>query len=127
MHTDEHGSELNQVTERVIGCAFAVLNSLGCGFLERVYENALVVELREVGLEVQQQRPYDVVYKGQIVGQYIADLVVEGKVLVELKAVQGLNDVHMAQCLNYLKASGLKVCLLMNFSRPKLELKRVVN
>ena len=127
MHTDEHGSDLNAITERIIGCAFAVLNTLGCGFLEKVYENALVFELRQIGLSVAQQRPFDVVYKEQVVGQYVADVLVEDSVLVELKAVQALNDVHMAQCLNYLKASGLKVCLLLNFAKPKLEIKRISN
>ena len=127
MHTDEHGSDLNAITERIIGCAFTVLNTLGCGFLEKVYENALVFELRQIGLSVAQQRPFDVVYKEQVVGQYVADVLVEDSVLVELKAVQALNDVHMAQCLNYLKASGLKVCLLLNFAKPKLEIKRISN
>ena len=127
MHTDEHRLDLNAITERVIGCAFSVLNTLGCGFLEKVYENALLYEMRQTGLKVTQQKPFDVVYKGQVVGQYVADLLVEDCVLAELKAVQALNDVHMAQCLNYLKASGLKLCLLLNFAKPKLEIKRVSN
>jgi GxxExxY protein len=125
MHTDEH--RLNSITERVIGCAFAVLNGLGCGFLEKVYESALLIELQHAGLNVAQQVPFDVMYRGQVVGQYCADLVVEGSVLVELKAVSALTDVHTAQCLNYLKASNLKLCLLLNFARPKLEIKRIAN
>jgi len=116
----------SEITERILKCAFAVLNAHGHGFSEKVYENSLVIEMREAGLAVEQQVRYEVTYKGQTVGHYIADLVVAGKVLVELKAALGLDDVHVGQCLNYLKASGLKVCLLLNFARPKLEIRRIV-
>jgi len=127
MHTDEHGLRLNDITERVIGCAFTVLNAPGCEFLEKVYENALLFELRQAGLAVSQQVPFDVVYRGQVVGQYCADLVVEGCVLLELKAVSGFNEILLAQALNYLKASKLKLCLLLNFAKAKLEIKRIAN
>jgi GxxExxY protein len=126
MNTDEHRRDLDQTTEKVIGCAFTVSNKLGCGFLEKVYENALILELRKAGLDVQQQKAIQVSYDGVVVGEFVADLLVEGSVLVELKAVQVLDDVHTAQCLNYLKATGLKVCLLLNFGKPKLQIKRVV-
>ena len=123
MDTDEHG--LNSITEKVIGCAYRVANGLGCGFLERPYENAMAHELRKLGLSFQQQAPLVIRYDGVVVGDYIADLVVEGCVLVELKAAKGLDDVHTAQCLNYLKATGLKVCLLINFGTPRIQIKRL--
>ena len=118
--------EMSQLTERVIRCAFAVSNTLGCGFLEKVYGNALAHELRKAGLNVQQQWPIKVHYDGQVVGDYVADLLVEGRVLLELKAAKELDEVHMAQCLNYLKATGLRLCLLLNFAKPRVEVRRVV-
>ena len=125
MNADAHG--LDRVTEKIIGCAYNVANTLGAGFLEKVYENALRIELRKEGLHVQQQHPVNVTYDGEIVGEYFADLVVENAVVVELKAVSGLDEIHMAQCLNYLKATDFKVCLLINFGKPKVEIKRIVN
>ena len=125
MNTDEHG--LDELTERIIGCAFKVSNALGCGFLEKVYENAIATELRRSGLNVEQQASVTVRYEGEVVGDYCADLIVENRVIVELKAVKALDNVHMAQCLNYLKATGLKVCLLLNFGRPKIQVKRIMN
>ncbi len=122
-----NADELNSLTEQIIGCAYVVSNGLGCGFLEKVYENALDHELRKAGLEVQRQFPIQVRYDGEVVGEYTADLLVEGDVLVELKAVKDFDDVHMAQCLNYLKATGLKLCLLLNFGKPRVDVKRVVN
>ncbi len=128
MNTDERRCELSldQLTERVIGCAYAVGNALGCGFLEKVYENALALELRKAGLKAEQQRAIKVRYRGAIVGDYAADILVNGSVLVELKAADALGDVHTAQCLNYLKATGLQVCLLINFGKPKVQVKRLV-
>ena len=113
------------LTERIIGCAFKVANTLGHGFLEKVYENALAHELRKAGLAVTQQHGLEVYYDGALVGEFQVDLVVEGTVLVELKAVAGLQEVHVAQCLNYLRASGKPVCLLLNFGRS-LEVRRLV-
>ena len=118
--------EINQITERIIGRAFTVSSTLGVGFLEKVYENALAHELRKAGLRVSQQHPTRVYYDGIVVGNYIADLVVEDRVVVELKAVKELTDIHMAQCLNYLKATGLKICLLLNFGQPRVEIKRII-
>jgi GxxExxY protein len=117
--------ELNAITERIIGCAFKVSSALGPGFLEKVYENALTHELRKCGLKVEQQKRFRVFYDGVEVGYYDADLVVEEKIIVETKAVRALDDVHMAQCLNYLKATGLSLGLLLNFATPKLGIKRV--
>ena len=123
---DAHASVLNRWSEQIIGCALAVSNTLGSGFLERVYENALAHELRKAGLAVAQQYGIVVTYDGIVVGDYTADLLVEDAVLVELKAARGLDDIHRAQCLNYLKATGLRLCLLFNFSKPRLEIKRIV-
>lgn len=115
------------ITDKIIGCAFTVANTLGSGFLEKVYENALAHELRKLGLEVKQQSGVNVYYDGIVAGEYVADLLVENEILVELKAVRVLDNVHMAQCMNYLKATGLKVSLLINFGTPRIEVKRVVN
>jgi GxxExxY protein len=97
------------------------------GFLEKVYENALVVKLRMAGLSVAQQRGVKVQYKGVVVGEYIADLLVEDTLLVELNAAKALDDVHRMQCTNYLKAAHLPLALLLNFGKPRLEIKRVAN
>jgi GxxExxY protein len=125
MNTDDDGG-LTRLSERIIGCAFTVANTLGSGFLEKVYENALAYELRKSGLVIEQQHDLVVRYDGVIVGEYVADLFVEDTVLVELKAVRELDDVHRAQCLNYLKAAGLRLCLLINFGKPRLQVKRLM-
>ncbi|MBF2005889.1 MAG: GxxExxY protein [Chlorogloeopsis fritschii C42_A2020_084] len=122
MDTDE----LNRITQKVIGCAYTVSNVLGAGFLEKVYENALAHELRKAGFQVKQQYKIQVRYDGIVVGEYFVDLLVEECVLVELKAVRALDDGNFAQCLSYLKASQLRVCLLMNFGNPKVEIKRMM-
>lgn len=114
------------LTSRIIGCAYRVANELGSGFLEKVYENALAHELRKAGLGVVQQHCIEVHYDGVKVGDYVADLLVEGQILIELKACKDLDEIHLAQCLNYLKATGLKVCLLMNFGRPKIQIRRLM-
>lgn len=118
--------KLNEISEAIIGCAYRVANGLGCGFLEKVYENAMRIELQRAGLAVVQQQPIPVMWHGELVGDYYADLLVEGCVIVELKAVKTLDEIHMAQCLNYLKATGLRLCLLINFAKPQRELKRIV-
>ena len=122
MHTDD--AETNLASERVIGGAFRVINALGVGFVEKVNENALAHELRNDGLAVVQQRGIVVRYDGVVVGECAVDLPVEGKVMVELKVARALTAVHAAQCINYLKASGLRVCLLINFARPRREIRR---
>jgi GxxExxY protein len=119
--------ELNRITERIIGCAYKVSNELGCGFVEKVYENSLAVELAADGLKFQQQFPIKVFYRGTLVGEYVADILVEDVILVELKAVKSLSEAHGAQCINYLRATGLKVALLLNFGNPKVEIKRFAN
>jgi len=130
MNADERRLEedrMNRLTETMIRCAFTVSNTLGCGFLEKVYENALAHELRKAGLKVEQQHGIAVYYDGVIVGEYAPDLLVDGVLLVELKAVKEVDHVHMAQCLNYLKATGLRLCLLMNFAKPRVDIRRVAN
>jgi GxxExxY protein len=122
----ERRERINQVTEVIIGCAYRVANTLGHGFLEKVYENALAHEIRKAGLRVQQQQSIHVRYDSVVVGDYIADLLVEETVIVELKAVQSLDDSARAQCVNYLKATGHEVCLLINFGQPRVEVKRII-
>jgi GxxExxY protein len=117
---------LNALSEQIIRCAFVVSNTLGSGFLEKVYENALAHELRKTGLAVAQQRGIVVTYDGIVVGEYAVDLLVEEAVLVELKAVKAFDDIHQAQCLNYLRASGRHLCLLLNFGKPRLDIRRIV-
>jgi GxxExxY protein len=114
------------LTERVLGAVFEVANTLGAGFLEKVYERALLKELTDQGLHAASQVPFSVLYKGHNVGDYLADLVVESTLLVELKCVDALTGQHIAQCLNYLKASSLTRCLLVNFQKPKVEWKRLI-
>jgi len=114
------------LSEKLMGCALAVQRGLGCGFLEKVYENALVHECMKAGMAVSAQHPIRVIYDGMVVGEFAANLLVEDRLLVELKTVKALDDIHLAQCLNYLKATGLKVCLLLNFGKPELEIRRVV-
>jgi GxxExxY protein len=123
MNTDEHG--LDAVCEVIIGAAFQVSNTLGAGFLAKVYETVLAHELRKSGLQVAQQNPVRVMYDGIVAGAYVADLLVAGCVIVELKCVKAIEDIHLAQCLNYLRATGLKRGLILNFHFPKVGVKRV--
>lgn len=124
MGTDEH--RLTELSERIIGCAYVVSNTLGSGFLEKVYENAMAHELRKAGLTVLQQRGVSVRYDGVVVGEYAPDLLVDERVLVELKSARALGDIHTAQCLNYLRATGLRLCILLNFGRPRVEVRRII-
>ncbi|BCR06715.1 hypothetical protein DESUT3_37840 [Desulfuromonas versatilis] len=118
---------INSITELIIGCAYQVGRTLGQGFLEKVYENALCHELSKSELSVAQQYPLNVIYDGIVVGEFFADLVVQNEVIVELKAVKGLDASHFSQCMNYLKATGKRVGLLINFGTSKVEIRRVVN
>ncbi len=118
--------QLDTLTDAIIGAAFAVSNALGHGFLEGVYKNALLEELGLRGLQAAKESPFPVFYKGRQVGLYVADIVVNGQVIVELKAIEALGQAHAAQVLNYLKASRIPVGLLLNFGRPRLELKRII-
>jgi GxxExxY protein len=116
----------DELSQRVIGCAFEVSNTLGAGFFEKLYEKALCVELEKAGLGYVCQKPVSVMYKEILVGEYIADIIVEGKLLLELKALSTLCREHEAQLMNYLKATGLSVGLLLNFGKPRLGIKRII-
>ncbi|MDM8522109.1 GxxExxY protein [Desulfococcaceae bacterium HSG8] len=128
MNTDERRftqNELNKFSEMAIGCAFKVHNVLGCGFLEKVYENALVHEIGK-NVSVEQQKAIQVVYDGIIVGDYVADILIDSAVILELKAAKEIDNIHQAQILNYLKATSLNLGLILNFGQPKLQIKRIV-
>ena len=126
MDTDKNLLAETAITEKIIGCAYTVSNTLGAGFLEKVYENALAIELRKNKLQFKQQAPINVTYDGIIVGEFVSDIIVESMVLVELKASKTIDDAHLAQCLNYLKATNIRFGLILNFGKPKVEIKRVV-
>jgi len=115
-----------KLSERVIGCAQNVSRELGAGFLEKVYESALCVELSQAGITFQCQKQFEIYYKSEKVGNYFADIVVEEKLLIELKALSCFSREHDAQVMNYLKASGLTVGLLLNFGVTKLGIRRMV-
>jgi len=123
----EERAALEGLVETMVGAAYEVSNVLGAGFLEKIYERALIEELGLRGLRVKAQTPFPVVYKGKPIGTYSADLLVEDRLLVEVKCVDGFSNEHLAQCINYLKASGLHLALLINFRRPKVEWRRVVH
>ena len=118
--------DINELTYQINGAIFEVNKVLGAGFLEKIYENALMVELQERGLKAENQVPISVQYKKREVGEYFADIVVENEVILELKALESLQKIHEAQILNYLKATGYKLGFLVNFTHPKAEIKRFV-
>ena len=122
MNTDEHGC----LTEKVLAAVFEVSNTLGLGFLEKVYERALLKELNIRGIPAKAQVSFAVKFKGHTVGEYFADILVEDVLVIELKCVDRLANEHLAQCLNYLRASGKRHCLLINFQKPKVEWKRII-
>jgi len=113
------------ITEKIIGACFEVANELGAGYLESVYQKALAIVLRQKGMSVLEQYPLTVYFRNQSVGDFFADLIVEGKVIVELKAVKALAPEHQAQVISYLKTTGRPVGLLVNFGSPKVEIKRL--
>ncbi len=116
-----------EITEKIIGAAQRVHNTLGYGFLEKVYQNALVIELRTLGFNVDVEQPITVHYHDEIVGNYVADIVVDGKVILEIKAVKELSKIHEVQLVNYLKATGIEVGLLINFGRSVTVKRRVMD
>jgi GxxExxY protein len=117
----------DSLTELIIHCAYKVGNTLGSGFLEKVYENALAIELTSSGMSIEVQKPINVHYEGQIVGEYFADMVVDDVIILELKAVKAIEDIHFAQCQNYLKTTGKKLGLLINFGGERVKVRRIVN
>jgi GxxExxY protein len=117
-----------ELSEKIIGLAIDVHKELGNGFLEKVYENALLFELTRNNIDAKQQHPITVIYKGQVVGEYFADILIEGKIILELKTIKKIEPIHEAQLLHYLKATNIKVGYILNFgSEIKLEFKRMVN
>ena len=125
---EEHGDHvvLKDLSYEVMAAAFEVQNTLGAGFLEKVYENALAVELSRRGIQVEVQKGIEVTYKDVSVGSYFADMLVNGELIIELKASESITKVNEAQILNYLKATGIKLGLLINFGKSRLEYKRFV-
>ena len=117
---------INDITYKINGAVYEVYRVLGHGFLEKVYENALMIELPNSGLMARRQFPIKVNYKGAEIGDYFADILVEDKVIVELKAVEFIQKIHEAQLLNYLKATNFRIGLLVNFYHPKAEIKRFI-
>ena len=126
MNADERGF-FDSLTERVLGAVFEVSNTLGAGFLEKVYQRALLKELGLRGIRATAQASFTVTYKGHSVGEFFADILVEDLLVIELKCVERLANEHTAQCLDYLRASGRTLCLQVNFQKPKVEWKRVVH
>lgn len=119
-------NEQDALVKATVGAAYEVANILGCGFLEKVYERALVTELELRGLTCGSQVAFPVMYKDRCAGDYVANLIVGDQLLIELKCVESFSNQHIAQCINYLRASGLSLALLINFQKPKVEWRRVV-
>ncbi|MCZ8341390.1 MAG: GxxExxY protein [Leptospira sp.] len=117
----------SEISKTIISAAFSVSNTLGCGFLEKVYQNAMIIELRDNGLLVESQRKFQVIYKGHPVGDYVSDILVERMFIVELKSIRKIENIHRGQLLNYLKAANLRFGLVINFGNPKIEIARVAN
>lgn len=126
MNTNEHKLILGDEVRQIVGCAFEVLNTLGHGLLEKPYENALCVEFKLRNIPFAQQPRFDVVYKGVKVGDYIPDLVAYNSIVVDTKTIERITDVERGQILNYLKITGCKVGLILNFKHPRLEWERLV-
>ena len=115
-----------ELSYKIIELALEVHNELGCGFLEKVYENALMILMERGKIPARQQAPADVYFQGKVVGQYFADILVDNKLILELKTVDTITNVHKAQVLNYLRATGIKLGLILNFSKPRFEYQRLV-
>ncbi len=118
--------EYKELTEKIIGCAYRVYNRMGFGFLELVYEKCMLIELRKAGLDTESQQPIRVQYDGEVVGDFIADILVNDTVILELKSVRKLVEAHEVQLVNYLVATGKPVGLLINFGETKVGVKRKV-
>ncbi len=118
--------EFENITEKIIGCAYQVYNRMGYGFLESVYEKCMLIELRKAGLKSEYQKPIIVYYDGEVVGQFVADIFVEDTIILELKSVKSIAKAHEVQLVNYLVATGKDVGLLINFGEQKVDIKRKV-
>jgi GxxExxY protein len=122
---DKNSLLYQELTETILGCCFDVMNELGVGFLESVYKNALFLAIKEKGFKIDVEKRFEVIFRGRKIGLYIADLVVEEKVIIELKCCESLLGEHQAQLINYLKVSNILVGLLVNFGKRKVEYKRL--
>ncbi len=118
--------EFEKITETIIGCAYRVYNKMGFGFLESVYEKCLLIELRKAGLDTESRKPITVYYEGEIVGEFVADIIVNDAIILELKSVRRIIKAHEVQLVNYLVATGKPVGLIINFGERKVEIKRKV-
>ncbi|HUX62972.1 GxxExxY protein [Sulfuricella sp.] len=126
MNTNQTKILHQELAYQIVGLAMQAHTRLGNGFLEKVYENALMVLLRKAGINAVQQAPITVLFDGESVGTYYADILIESKIILELKTVSEISDSHKAQTLNYLKATGLNLAMVFNFANPRLEYQRVV-
>ncbi|HWP92208.1 MAG TPA: GxxExxY protein [Thermodesulfobacteriota bacterium] len=127
MNTNEKDILYKELSYKIIGLDMEVHNKLGYGFLEKVYENALLILLPRKDIEAKQQAPIKVYFEGEVVGNYFADILVEDKIILEIKALDKIIDVYIAQTLNYLKATGLQLAIILNFGKKRLEYERIVN
>jgi len=118
--------EYEKITETIIGCAYRVYNKMGFGFLESVYEKCLLIEMRKAGLDTETQKPITVYYDGEVVGEFVADMVVNDAIIIELKSVRRIIKAHEIQLVNYLVATGKPVGLILNVGESKVEIKRKV-
>jgi GxxExxY protein len=118
--------EYEKITETIIGCAYRVYNKMGFGFLESVYEKCLLIEMRKAGLDTETQKPITVYYDGEVVGEFVADMIVNDYIIIELKSVRRIIKAHEIQLVNYLVATGKPVGLILNFGESKVEIKRKV-
>ncbi len=118
--------EYRELTEKIIGCAYHVYNRMGFGFLESVYEKCMLIELRKAGLNAESQKPITVYYENEIVGEFVADILVDDRIMLELKSVRRIIEAHEVQLVNYLVATGKQVGLILNFGERKVEVKRKI-
>lgn len=126
MNTNSKNIIYKELSYKIVGLAMEVYNKLGSGFLEKVYENALMVLLNKNGVSAQQQAPVKVYFEGKVIGDYYADILVDNKIILELKTVDKISDVHRGQVLNYLRATGLRLAMILNFGKSSFEYERLV-
>ncbi|MGR3175235.1 MAG: GxxExxY protein [Candidatus Scalindua sp.] len=118
--------EYRELTEKVIGCAYRVYNKMGFGFLESVYEKCMLIELRKAGFNAESQKPITVYYENEIVGEFVADIIVNDTIILELKSIRRIINTHEVQLVNYLVATGKPVGLILNFGESKVDIKRKI-
>ncbi|MCB9991593.1 MAG: GxxExxY protein [Rhodospirillales bacterium] len=126
MDTNKHELFYKDDVFEIVGCAMTVLNSVGHGFSEKMYENAMVIELTDRDIDVHQQQSFEVIYKNQKIGTYIPDIIAENKIVIEIKTIDRITDIERGQVINYLKVTGYKVGIILNFKHARLEWERIV-